>query len=107
MTLLESLGAVTNAHVHVAAQDYEKLKMILDKEPWLVNAQDANGWTPLHEAALRPSESIVSLLVEMGADLNAVTNHGHAVLRLATEVNRQESMIQLLESLGAELEPEL
>jgi ankyrin repeat protein len=100
VTLLQQLGAATDAHVHVVAQDYTRLKESLEKEPWLVNAQDANGWTPLHEAVVRQEESIVSLLVEMGADVNAVTHAGESAVDLADH-SEQESMVQLLERLGA------
>jgi ankyrin repeat protein len=102
VALLQDLGAITDAHVHVVEQDYTKLKTSLEKKPWLVNAQDANGWTPLHEAVVRQSEAIVNLLVEMGADLNALTNSGESVLGLAEDYNDEESMVILLESLGAE-----
>jgi ankyrin repeat protein len=102
VALLQDLGATTDAHVYVTSQDYTKLKTTLEKEPWLVNARDANGWTPLHEAVVRQSASIVSLLAEMGADLNALTNSGESVLGLAEEYNDEESMVELLESLGAE-----
>lgn len=44
----------------------------------LLNVKDANGWTPLHEAARNGHVLIVSFLVENGADVFAKTDEGEA-----------------------------
>lgn len=55
----------------------------LAKDPALVSAKDDKGWTFLHQEALAGSAATVKVLVEAGADLNAVTNHGMTPLQLA------------------------
>jgi ankyrin repeat protein len=65
--LLLSLEATTEAHMFAAEQDYDMLKETLERQPLLAYFEDAGGWTPLHEAVLKPSEAIVRLLIEHGS----------------------------------------
>jgi uncharacterized protein len=60
-----------------------KLKDQLAKDPSLVSAKDDRGWTFLHQEALAGSTACVKVLLEAGADPNAVTNHGLTPLQLA------------------------
>jgi uncharacterized protein YegJ (DUF2314 family) len=59
------------------------LKEQLAKDPSLVSAKDDRGWTFLHQQALAGSAATVKVLLEAGADPNAVTNHGMTPLQLA------------------------
>ena len=52
----------------------EAVKMALQLADYDVNAADDNGWTAIHGAAVRGANSIVRLLVEKGADLEAKTS---------------------------------
>ncbi|CAB9518512.1 Ankyrin Repeat [Seminavis robusta] len=98
----------TEAHRVATKQDYGLLNKILEADPSLANAKDGNGWTPLHEAVIATSEAIVELLIESGADVNAVTNGGETALSLATEYKGEDhSLVTLLKSLGAKMGSEL
>jgi len=39
---------------------------VIDKLEHLLDAKDANGWTPLHEGARAGHEDVVKLLVDRG-----------------------------------------
>jgi uncharacterized protein YegJ (DUF2314 family) len=62
------------------------LKDRLAKDRSLVSAKDDRGWTFLHQEALAGSAPTVKVLLEAGADPNAVTNHGMTPLQLANSL---------------------
>jgi ankyrin repeat protein len=98
----------TEAHRIAIKQDYALLAKVLEVDPHSANAKDDNGWTPLHEATLRSSEAIIELLIESGADINAVTNYGDTALNLAKEYKGEtHATFELLKSLGGKLNSEL
>src|SRR5262245_23893086 len=55
----------------------------LAKDPSLVSAKGLNGWTLLHQEASAGSTPTVKVLLEAGADPNAVTDNGMTPLELA------------------------
>jgi len=94
----------TQAHRFAQDGDVEGLTKVVGKLKHLVNAKDANGWTPLHEGARGGFEDIVKVLVEKGADINQKTEgeDGRSALYIAIEENGEDSpIVEFLESLGA------
>jgi uncharacterized protein YegJ (DUF2314 family) len=59
------------------------LKGRLAEDPSLLHGKDDNGWTLLHQQSLAGSTATVKVLLEAGADVNAVTAHGRTPLQLA------------------------
>jgi uncharacterized protein YegJ (DUF2314 family) len=59
------------------------LKEQLAKDPSLVASKDDRGWAFLHQEALAGNFATVKVLLEAGADPNAVTNHGMTPVQLA------------------------
>lgn len=94
---------VSEAHRMVAKQDYNELYRLLEMHEDYVEAKDRNGYTPLHDAARMNSAAIVELLVERGADVNAMNFNAQTVLNVAKSVHKDPDhpVIRLLESLGA------
>jgi uncharacterized protein YegJ (DUF2314 family) len=59
------------------------LKDQLARDPSLASAKDERSWTLLHHQALAGSAATVTVLLEAGADPNAVTDRGMTPLQLA------------------------
>jgi uncharacterized protein len=73
----------------------ESLKEQLAKDPSLVSSKSDEGWTLLHQEALAGSAPTVKVLLEAGADRNAVTDHGMTPLQLAQSLG-WENVVALL-----------
>jgi ankyrin repeat protein len=66
------------------------------------NAQDDNGWTPLHFAAQAVSESVTALLLAAGADVGVKDTFGNTPLFRAVFCARGDgSVITALLEAGA------
>ena len=63
--------------IHDAARkgNLKKVKEILASDPKAVSAQDANGDTPLHQAALHGQYAVAEALIAAGADVNAKNSY--------------------------------
>lgn len=66
----------TDAHFYAKGNDFEGLIDLADENKNLLFAADANGWTPLHEAARNQDVLVVNFLVENGADPLAKNSNG-------------------------------
>ena len=87
----------------------ERLVAELDKHPDKVNDQiklrherDEYG-TPLHQAADDCRTEVAAMLLDRGADLNALDNKGQTALQRAIKRNRDEcrGVIGILRAHGA------
>jgi ankyrin repeat protein len=64
--------------IHVAAElgDARRVAALLDADPSLVHLADRAGGTSLHRAALSGSLKTIALLLDRGADVNAIHGSG-------------------------------
>lgn len=68
-----------------------------------VNAQDIDGWSPLHFAAQEDDAQVAEILIKAGANLNSVDLNGNSPLWVATmHSTHQQVIIGLLLSHGAD-----
>jgi ankyrin repeat protein len=100
----------TEAHVAASGAHLEELRRLVEVSAGIVNAQDHNGWTPLHEAVRSKNIEIVRFLLESGADVNLRTIRkdggkqypGGSTLYWALKFNdRDDPLIALLLDYGA------
>ena len=85
--------------LHIASKENNEPEIIdlLVKSGANVNAQDAEGFTPLHMAAIHGNLKIVKKLVDLEADVNIVTTDGKNAAELA-HLNEEMEIEEYLES---------
>ncbi len=96
-----------NHHRYAPAGMLPAVKYLVDVLHADVNARDADGNTPLHNAASRGDDAMVLFLVSRGADVKAINRKGQSVVDLANgPMQRTQPFpetIALLERLGAKV----
>jgi len=105
---LITLGASgpTASEIHQAAAEgsLEKVDSLLKLDPDLLQTTDESAYTPLHRAAYNNHPEIVRLLLDRGAEVNAVSGSGSTPLHGAAYGGYTETA-ELLLTAGAEIDP--
>ena len=85
--------------LHIASKENNEPEIIdlLVKSGANVNAQDAEGFTPLHMATIHGNLKIVKKLVDLDADVNIITTDGKNAAELA-HLNEEMEIEEYLES---------
>jgi hypothetical protein len=78
----ENVDAADDEHPMSLAMVRSLQKQIAD-DPSLIYSTDARGWTLLHQQALAGSAATAKVLLDAGADVNAITENGMTALQLA------------------------
>ena len=74
---------------------YEKLQKFFRKVP-ILDVPSENGTTPLHHACIRGSKKAVDILLDLGANINAVDNEGNSCLHHTANSNNLSLLKKLL-----------
>lgn len=69
-----------------------------------VDVADSNGMTPLYHGAFSSTAAKIQILIDAGADTNAVTNSGHTALLAAAEHNERPAVVRTLVAAGAKID---
>lgn len=80
--------------------DSESVKQVLARRPELVDYQDINGRTALHEASTQGDTKTVRALLKSGAKIKTKDSSGQTPVDRA-EAHRQHSIIRIFEKLNA------
>jgi ankyrin repeat protein len=72
-------------HITAHSGSYEALAFLVEQGPMcsLVDLQDENGRTAMHNAAVKGHQDCVSRLMDVGADASIRTKSGHTAMSLA------------------------
>jgi ankyrin repeat protein len=101
-------GRLQNNPLHsgVISGNFEMVRILIEYDPPAINARDGTGWTPLHWATEDHNfqdGSVLRLLLEHGADINARCQIGRTPLHVAT-YNGALGVVRVLLEHGADVE---
>lgn len=89
---------------HAAAHGAQPTSVVISRGPSsLLEARDADGWTPLMMAAQTRQLEAIDILARAGADLNATDEDGRSASFYAA-LNGKADSIRVLARLGADLD---
>ena len=98
-------GYAGNAHKHAPNGWLPSVKYLIEELGVPVDQRDFNGYTALHHAASRGDNDLVRYLVELGADVKAMSRAGQTTADMAngpvSRVSPYPETVALLVSLGA------
>lgn len=77
----------------------KSLREMLEASPSMLTDTDDRGWTLLHQQALAGNKAIVEVLLDLGADPEAVTDQGMTPLQLARRLGWKE-VVRVLKAAG-------
>ena len=109
-TLKKPSGEITTV-LHYALSRPEpdlnakSIELLLDANPDLVNTTGPQDWTPLHFCAEHQGLEVARMLIERGADVNALDTRGRSPMTILLGVKRywtSHAMYDLLKSSGAQ-----
>ncbi len=88
-----------------ALGDAARVRAILQRDPAAVHARSTDGWTPLHLAAFMGHPEVARILLDHGADIEAVATNGIANRPLHAALAGKESpeVLDLLLAKGADV----
>ncbi len=110
---LIELGATVDACSAAAAGDVARLTAMIEKDPESAKTTILGGWTPLHDAVRNIRVDTVKLLLEHGADPNAISGdvdhrstplHWIGACVLVDDPQPKLAVLRLLVDAGAKLD---
>jgi ankyrin repeat protein len=84
-------------------EDWSNITKKLIEDGYNINAQDKNGWTPLHFAAQEGSVEVSKFLIKSGANVHIKDDIGNTPLWVATmNSHKDDEVIKLLANSGSD-----
>ena len=95
-TVPDSSSAVQDVMQAAKSRDLDKVKELVEQNPWLANSKDAGGRTPLHWACRNDGLDIVKYLVGKSADVNVLDGSGSSPLYYSVSFGRLYKIDEIL-----------
>jgi ankyrin repeat protein len=86
----------------IMGEDYPRVRIMITRNPALVNLKGQEGWYPLHYTVAMNRKRIALLLIQNGANLDLRDDEGWSPLHLAA-YQGQKDLAFLLVSRGADV----
>jgi uncharacterized protein len=102
VSMHSSLNRMTALHIAAMARSAGCCELLLVRGSTLLESKDAHGWTALMYAGHRGCLNVAQLLLQHGAEINAVGIQGNNALMLAARAS-SIAVAQLLLDSGADL----
>ena len=104
LTQLAARGVLIDVFEAAAVGDVLRLEDILAADPAAAHTFSADGWTPLHLAAAFGTPQVVDLLLQHGAQIDAVSKNPqrNQALHAALALGRDPETVHLLLAHGAD-----
>ena len=101
---LAARGVLLDVFEAAAVGDVLRLQDILAADPAAAHSFSADGWTPLHLAAAFGTPQAVDLLLQHGAQIDAVSKNAqrNQALHAAASIGRNPEIVRLLLGHGAD-----
>ena len=101
-----STDGLTLLHILAKLNETKNMKCLLDKIS-NIDPCDSSGWTPLHIACATSSFKAARMLIEYGANVNALTNQKDSPLTiLASQKEQDLTLLKMLLNQNAKREQE-
>jgi len=100
VALLRSAAGDLDVFEAAALGDLARLRTLLASDRDLVKAQSSDGFTPLHLACFFGQPEAAEILIQQGADVNAVSPSRIAVIHSAA-ASRNAAIVKLVLQAGA------
>ena len=96
-----ALHVSSTLHKAVTNGNIDEARTFIANNPYLISVTDWDGLTPLHHIAFSGPKEAVEILLEAGADPNALTHENYTPLDFAMVTNNPEEIESLLIASGA------
>ncbi len=85
----------------IAGHDLDQVRLFLEAHPACATSPTSAGYTPLYQAVIAGNRTVVHLLIQSGAEVNATIPGGWTALHAAAASRHRDLVAQLLEAGAA------